>query len=801
VVLAERQITLSGDDFFTLVDAVLDEVGRPPFGASQRAIVNVRNDDQVLQIVAGPGSGKTEVLVWRVLFELFVRGSEASRLMVTTFTRKAAQELNVRMVERSDAMLEAARAAGIPVDDPRVHDLRIGTVHALCDQLLGEFDSEHLEHGTQLVDDTEIRVRLAREWGWLFRDQDRGVHVLKDVLAVPELDALFRAPWNERALFGMTQVDFTLHLFNQHTETWIPRCAADDHPNGLEPYAPGLTEELVWLQHRWEGYLDEHHILDFATLQKRLLERQQVVAGKLDHVFVDEYQDTNPIQAAIHVGWVRTVGARLTVVGDDDQALYRFRGSDIACFANLESDSATNGFSFRQEVLEENRRSTANIVSFAQAFRDATVLASESLPKTVRAPDGTPAGAPVRLLEGPWDELCARLAGEVDALGAGRIVALDADAPPPSVAILMFSTSEAETKSNPRPALELRAALEVRGLRVYNPRNKSAARHGSPVYDLMGLISYLIDPVSKAPAGADGRSIEVWASMADKDRAAYALTARHPHAWVAQEHASIQKKIRKEHANRLDDPGPRLGPLLDYLDRIRNELVAAGQRGTTIRLNLAGLVARLLRREPFRSSGYTPDLFRQALFTQLLEANVAATRLTNRSLEKPLCPTLEDGKVAWPHEFWDLLNYFGQLVAAGGQDDVEVESFAESAVSLLTFHQAKGLEFDHVYVAMTGKEPDPSSALATQLFSGEQTAFTVVGMRPVTTDPQVEQLAEADREREIYVALTRPKQTLTVLHSPADARWAMGLNPGLAKVFADRPGQREGEITETSYAS
>ena len=793
-----RRTTAPAADFFRLVDVVLGEVGRPPLSSGQRAIVEVRDDDQVLQIVAGPGSGKTEVLVWRVLFELFVRGSEASRLMVTTFTRKAAQELNVRMVDRSDALLAAARSAGVVVDDPRVHDLRIGTIHALCDQLLGEFDSEHLEQGTQLIDDAEIRVRLLREWGWLFRDKERGEHILKNVLGVPELDALFRAPWNERALFGMSQVDFTLLLFNQHTETWIPRCGATGQPNGLESFGhPGLTDELVWLQKHWEAYLDRSHILDFATLQKRFLERQHVVAGQLEHVFVDEFQDTNPIQAAIHLGWPRTVGARLTVVADDDQALYRFRGSDIACLANLKRDCTDGSFAFRDELLEENRRSSANIVAFAQAFRESTVLSELSLAKEVRAPRGTPGGAPVRLLEGPWGQLCGHVASELEALGAGRIPEPGCE-PPLSVAVLMFSTSEVESKSNPKPALELRAALEQRGLRVYNPRNKSAGRPGSPVYDLLGLISYLIDPVSKAPVGANGRLIEVWASMRDKDKAAHALTAP-PDVWVAEDHAGIQKKVRKTYANSLDDPGPELGPLLDYLDRIREELVAASQGAKTIRLNLSGLVARLLRMEPFRSVGYTPKLFRQALFTQLLDANVAATRLTTRSLEKPLRPTLQDGKVVWPDEFWQLLSTFGQLVAAGGQDDVEVEAFAESAVAMLTFHQAKGLEFDHVYVAMTGKEPDPSSALATELFSGNSPAFTVIDKQPVSRDAQVTQLAEADREREVYVAITRPKQTLTVLHSPTDGRWAMGLNPGLAALFAGARRTRRGEITETRW--
>ena len=178
--------TLMPARFFDLVDEVIGETGRDPFGETQRRIVEVRDDDAVLQILAGPGSGKTEVLVWRVLYELFVRGAEAGRLMVTTFTRKAAQELSVRMVERSDALLRIAREQGELIADPHVHDLRIGTIHSLCDSLLAEFDELHLEEGTAVIDDVETRIRFARVRGYLFTDN--GDRVLHELLGVDETD-------------------------------------------------------------------------------------------------------------------------------------------------------------------------------------------------------------------------------------------------------------------------------------------------------------------------------------------------------------------------------------------------------------------------------------------------------------------------------------------------------------------------------------------------------------------------------------------------------------------------------------
>src|SRR5262245_38014276 len=105
---------LDHESFFIAANKVLKESGRDelPRSSPQRDIIHVRDDDRVLQILAGPGSGKTEMLVWRVLFDLCVRGTPSDQVMVTTFTRRAAMELNVRVVERCDRLLHFARELG-----------------------------------------------------------------------------------------------------------------------------------------------------------------------------------------------------------------------------------------------------------------------------------------------------------------------------------------------------------------------------------------------------------------------------------------------------------------------------------------------------------------------------------------------------------------------------------------------------------------------------------------------------------------------------------------------------------------
>lgn len=786
--IASGEITpISAAVFLKLVNHVLEGIGRdvlPTNGAHHR-IICVTPKDSVLQILAGPGSGKTEALVWRVLYELFVNGVASQKVMVTTFTRRAATELQVRLVERSDALQKAGKDRGVTIGDPKVHDLRIGTIHSLCDSLLAEFDTTHMECGTQVVDDAEVTVRIVRDHRYSlgYSNPPNAPRLLNRLLTTPDLTFLFRPTWDDSVNWPssmMERAHCIVAILNQHTETWIPRCATSSRPNGIETtHGPvGLTADLVKLQQRWEEYLDKHNILDFATIQKRFLERQQLIADHISHVFVDEFQDNNPIQFAIHTGWLSKPHVKLTVVGDDDQALYRFRGSDIACFNELKPFCAGAKIPYRTEKLETNYRSTKRIVTFSQIYRSQSVLGSLSMPKTITAAKKAPKGDSVRLLTGPWDEISRCVASELKKLGAGVIPSEGHT--PPSAAVLMFSTSERSSRTWTAPASVLRRTLESAGIRTYNPRNKMAAAPESPVSQLLGLISYLIDPITFAPAGKNGRQVMVSASMREANKRTLAAALPPPFG-ISEAHLDFQKRLFKTGGGDIGSPPPKLAPVIALVDNIRRELIKTCGKGEKPRLTLAGFVSRVLACPYFRQCGFTPALFRQALFTELLEANIAPTRLTMKSLDQPLDATTVNGKVMWSDRFWSLLNVFGAYLNDAPVDDPEVESFEENAVMILTFHQTKGLEFDHVYVAGTGRTPDLGPALRTKLFSGEKPRYRTSGPL-ASTDKDVCALALADRDREVYVALTRAKKSLTLMCDP-QAELYMSLNPAIQKLF------------------
>ncbi len=302
--------------------------------AQRRAVVH---GDGPLLIVAGAGSGKTRTLASRVAW-LIHTGVPAERILLLTFTRRAADE----MVRRAGALM-SSRATG---------NVWGGTFHSIANRLLRV-------HGAA--------VGLGE--GFTVLDQADGealFGVIRSELGVADGKVRFPKQETIAAIYSRTVNE--QEKMTKVVEERFPWCS--DH-------VAALRDVFALYRERKR----EHNVVDYDDLLlywRALLgsPAAATVRRLFDHVLVDEFQDTNRIQADILGGLVGEVG-NLTVVGDDAQAIYSFRAATIANIRGFpdEYPAAT------LVALEENYRSTPEILDVANAV---IAESSELYPKTLR---------------------------------------------------------------------------------------------------------------------------------------------------------------------------------------------------------------------------------------------------------------------------------------------------------------------------------------------------------------------------------------------------------------------------------
>ena len=278
----------------------------------------VRHGPGPLLVVAGAGSGKTRTLASRVA-HLIETGSQPDRILLLTFTRRAAAE----MLRRADAAVPTGHANAVWG----------GTFHAMSNRLLRRFGpAVGLDPGFTVMDrsDTESLFGMLRAEHGLASRKTR----------FPKKETI--ASIYSRVANAQTSLSDTL-------EQRFPWCA--DHGDALRALFLGYTERKR-----------EHNVVDYDDLLlywRALLgsEAAEAVRGLFDHVLVDEYQDTNQIQADILFDLCGPDG-NLTAVGDDAQSIYSFRAARVENILEF-----TQRYPSASVVaLEQNYRSTPEIL-------------------------------------------------------------------------------------------------------------------------------------------------------------------------------------------------------------------------------------------------------------------------------------------------------------------------------------------------------------------------------------------------------------------------------------------------------
>ena len=307
-----------------------------------------------LLIIAGAGTGKTTTLAHRVA-HLCLNGVSPDRILLLTFTRLAARE----MVQRSQQMVAAAlkaKDAGRRAGAASRIDW-VGTFHAVGARLIRHYhETLGLEQTFSVLDRGDAADMLD------FERQALGYHKSKD-----------RFPQKSTCLdiYSRT-VNAQCTLADTLTENFPHFIQWQDELNAL--FAAYVERKLA------TQTLDYDDLLLYWFY---LVEDARVaadIAARFDHILVDEYQDTNRLQAEI-IRRIRPDGSGLTVVGDDAQSIYGFRAADVGNILEFPAQFAGT------EVvkLEENYRSTQAILDSSNALmREAT----KSFPKALRSARG-----------------------------------------------------------------------------------------------------------------------------------------------------------------------------------------------------------------------------------------------------------------------------------------------------------------------------------------------------------------------------------------------------------------------------
>lgn len=491
-----------------------------------------------LHIVAGPGSGKTTVLVLRLLYLVFVHGYLPAEIIATTFTRKAAAELRSRVLAWGYSLrqhfIEGSDSSEVRQwlsTHCEFSDARIGTFDSLVQELITEYGPREEQLPVTIEPLTATSIML------LDGIIDNGLHNSRTLKQHLTNIGLWRA--NASTLAG-----YLRQLSDRLANDLVDEKA-------LAASSPAMARACAAVT-SYRQSLSRRNLIDYSGLSLRLLELLR--AGSLNDgiaqyriLLVDEFQDTNSLQEASYLEIFRRFGrdeqhpASLTVVGDDDQSIFRFRGATVEIFTNFPSRVAHRLQTKPQNpvFLNSNYRSRGVILTHFDSFVSDSAFVSarvDNKPKLVARTDGGApdlAGLPVLgMFDDNRQALAQRIRNFLIAIFRGdgftvrcahnqELVIRGTDGHDFADAVFLGSSVQEQKPGRADPfnlTGHLRAVLEPQ-VPVFNPRGR-ALHEVSDVQVLLGLFAECVDPNGTVQRGIGwlhaqfGQSLDEWRQMA-----------------------------------------------------------------------------------------------------------------------------------------------------------------------------------------------------------------------------------------------------------------------------------------------
>jgi DNA helicase-2/ATP-dependent DNA helicase PcrA len=695
-------------------------------------------------------------------------------ILITAFTVKAAKEIRTRLLEWGEPLLDHLRGPAADTLTPEylaflntvdVNRFVTGTLDGVCQEALGE-QRNPSERRYVVVEGFAADVLLARV-GEVANERNN-VAELNDFLA--QYTLFDQPPRNTGEAVRVVR-----SLVDRFIQDEVDVAG---FVNASGPFSQARSA-VGRIYGRYVAHLQAEHQMDFSLLERTFLDR--VTEGRTPEsvssiraLLVDEYQDTNPLQERLYLELARATGAALTVVGDDDQSLYRFRGATIELFRNFISrcNEVLGHAPAVPLYLIENYRSSPQIVSFYNAYilNDPDFAAARlQPPKPAVISTRTSQNMPVL---GLFRDDATQLATALGQLlhdvfrGAGRLG--DAALPEPIIAAqdrgdlgdaVLLGATVAEYTSGGRERLPslLRADLQARGLGCFNPRGR-ALRDVREVQVLLGLVLECLEPASPAlsidgVAGQMRLTNEAVRSMRDWRNAARALVQQAP--------APVRGRTLQDVLGRWRAFATGLGPEVN--------------RRASTEWPLLDVFYSFIPWVP----GFRDDPEGQVYLEAISRcASQAATFSAYRGL------ILREQ----PHRERSIWLAVRDMLAPIAEDLVDVDedimpSVPRDRLNIMTIHQAKGLEFPLVIVDVASdytrnhvrqrfrRFPDaPSSPVRLE---DDLAPHTPIGPLRLARDPM--QRSFEDLIRQYYVAYSRPQSLLVLVGCRANIRYSTSI--------------------------
>ncbi|HXG25666.1 MAG TPA: ATP-dependent DNA helicase [Candidatus Binatia bacterium] len=675
--------------------------------AEQRRAVT--HGDGPLLVVAGAGTGKTQVITRRIAWLIATRRARPSEILALTFTDKAAEEMHVRV----DQLVPYGYA-----------DTAISTFHAFGDRIIREFAFElGLSPDVRVLTRAEVVVFLRERLFELGLEEYRPLGDPTRFLGA--LAQLFARCRDE----DVSPAAYLVHAERLAEQAVALSALAEGVEPGEADAAAAALEtarrqgELARAYDRYTALLREHGAIDFGdqvALALQLLREsaaaRESLQGRFRYILVDEFQDTNRAQSEL-VALLAERHCNVTVVGDDDQSIYRFRGAAISNI--LEFRERYKGA--RTVVLRRNYRSLAPILDGAHRlirFNDPDRLEVRvGISKRLTAERSEPDAAPIR------HHAFATVGEEADWIAAELRRRVEAGARPRDHAVLVRANADAD------PVLR---SLTAAGL-PWRFSGTSGLYSRPEIRLLLALLRAVADPSS---------SVDV-----------YALAASDRYAIPAGDLAEVAGAARRRHRS-----------IFEVLEELEDEpaMLRLTPRGRAAVARLTNDLRRLRDLAHRRPAGEVLYAFLRdsGWLSELASADSVAAeeQLANIGrffdLVRNQSALLADDRAVF------LARHLSTLIEAGDDPATADPDPDVDAVHVMTVHKAKGLEFPVVFLPGLVADRFPARSRREPLAMPVELVDEVL--------PEGDGHLQEER-RLFYVAMTRARDELILSHATESA--------------------------------